>query len=161
MASYGVERNPVGYQVKHVSSSQPFTSATVANVTGMAVSVLAGHRYRLRVSSLVQSTAQTVGAAHALTFPAMTRWSANSDNHILTTDAQNGRWMGNVAVSGTAVVPTSISGANVDTLLTINAFFVPSAAGTIQLQLGVETITGSPTVTHEIGTMELWDFGTV
>ena len=134
-----------------VAGGQTFTSTALADATGMLFPVVAGSIYRFRMSILVQSTLQTVGVSHTLTYPAMTRQGIKSDVHILTTDAPNGRWMGAISASADAVVPTSAQAANEDSLLTIEGFIIPSASGNVQLQLARETDTGGATITFEYG----------
>lgn len=141
----------------HLATDQLFSSATPADVRGLALPVRAGRIYRFEFACIVRSDTITVGVAASITYPPAARFAATMRT-MFAADGAGGEWQGAITASDDAVVPTDVPAANTDYELRIDGVIAPSATGTLQLRARTET--GTTTVTVRAGSMAfLWDLG--
>jgi hypothetical protein len=126
-------------------------------VTGLSFAVTSGRHYRFEFLLAVRSDTATVGVRATVTTPTVTTLAATVTT-ILAADGTAALYEGAITASGDAVVPTAVPAINTDYVLKVEGIIVPSATGTLQLQIGTET--GTTVVTVRRGSCGLlWDLG--
>lgn len=145
------------YSFAKKTSSQSFSSATPANVTGLLIAVTSGHLVRFCAHGIVQTTNANTGVQLGITTPAFTRLAAIASIKSGGTDAINTLWTGLLNSSGDVTVPANGLLANTDYPFSIDGFIVASANGNVQIQMASET--GTENVSFQCGVIEAWDFG--
>lgn len=128
-----------------ITSDQAFTSTTPANVTGLSVSLAANTNYRVEALILFTSAATTTGIKPTLTYPAVTVASFNVDAPAAA-DGTAGMFQGWITASGDAVTATGVQATATTYLARIVGVIRPSAAGTLQVQVGTEVASSAITV---------------
>lgn len=114
------------------------TPGTATNVTQLSFAVTANRHYVFRFMLLVQSNTATVGVAATVTIPTATRFGATMST-IFAADGSAAAFVGAISSSGDAVIPTAVPAINTDYLMVVEGVLIPSANGTLQLQVRTET----------------------
>lgn len=135
-----------------------FTSATLADVTGLGFAVRASTRYGFRFMLHYQSAATTTGIAVGLTCPiGATLLSAVVHIYGRTTAASSGAaFQGFINASGGSVTSDQVAAATTNYPAIIEGSFVNgTSAGTLQLQAATEVAASG--ITPKQGSYgELW-----
>lgn len=162
-ASYGLSGATGGYsRIVKTADTTAITSATPANVTvgaagggNLALPVVAGHRYRVRITWCLQSDTGTTGWILTCTIPAKTRF-ALLVNCPTAADGAAAEFQGTINTSGDAVTVPNAPVTNQDLAAVADGILVPSANGSITVQIANEAGAGNVAVME--GTcLELWD----
>lgn len=113
------------------------TSVALANITGLAFFVTAGHRYYMRLLLTAQSAAATTGAGVGFSAPAMTAWKAQTTFESGVDGT--GYHAGSSSNTPTSIMLcTNVDASNDPFAIVVEAWFTPSASGTVQLRGSTE-----------------------
>ena len=145
----GIQGPAGGGTIVKLTADQTRNSATLANVTGAALSVVAGNYYRFVFRVVFRSDTATVGIRLGLTTPAFSVCTARADIPIAADGAAGGT-QGWITSSGDSVIGTGVQAVNTDYLAIIEGVIKPTANGSLQLQFATET--GTTVVTVRDGT---------
>lgn len=144
-------------RVCKVTASQTNNSTTPIDVTGLAFLVSPGRHYRFHFLAVYQSDTAACGLKHGLTVPAFTRFAATART-ISNTDGGAGENQALLNSSGDMQTATSVQVVNTDQVAMIDGILVPSAAGTLQYQFGIEVAAAIITI-YPGSCGFLWDLG--
>lgn len=130
------------------------TSTTLANMTGLSFSVVAGRTYKISACVIFQTAAATTGIAIGATTPAITRYAMTVDTNA-GADSTTGDYHGTLNTSGDAVISPGVEVANTDYIANLSGVLIASANGTFQLQQATEVAASAVTVRQ--GSYVAWD----
>lgn len=131
-----------GPTVVKTSADQPFTTVTLANITGLTVPVVSGVAYQLDALLAITSAATTTGWQFGITGPAMSSFLAVCEYQSSAT-----AWTSSTLTApGGFTLVTAAYAANTPILVRISALVNPSANGSIQLQARSEVAGSAITV---------------
>lgn len=139
------------------SDLSPSASTTLADVTGLAFSVVAGVTYKFEFSLIYRSAATTTGIKIGLTCPASpTYLAANVSIFGRAADAAGTAvFFGTIKASGDSVVSDTVEEASVDYEAIVRGTLVNVTDGSLQLQWATEV--GASGVTPKAGSAgRLW-----
>jgi len=145
--------NAGGATFAKLTADQPFTTTSLANVTGLAFAVTAGTLYRFSFDVIFRSAATTTGIGLGLTGPAVTSLAATARIPI-GADGAGGELQGWLTSSGDAVIGTGVQAIGTDYLARLEGVVLPSANGTVQLQARSEIAASQITVRN--GSVAAW-----
>jgi hypothetical protein len=111
----------------------------------LAVAVLAGVTYRVRVNLLFQSAAITTGLRIGATFPTM-ETVALSASIPAAADGASGGLQGWITSSGDAVISIGVQAVATTYYAVLEGIMRPTANGTFQVQCGTEVAASAITV---------------
>jgi hypothetical protein len=133
----------------NLTSDQTFSTATPANVTGLAFTLASGTYYEFKFIIPYQSDTSTVGIQLGLTFPAVTTQASWVQIANGGSDGATSLFTGWITSSGDSVSAARVPSTNTDYLAIIEGMILPSAVGNLQVQAATET--GTTTVTVRQG----------
>jgi hypothetical protein len=137
----------IGTDIKALLAARPQLKKTTGNVTNASstvwvtlaelnVPVTAGKTYRLAYLLRTQSTATTIGPAIQLITPAGTLTATTHRSRAA--DGTGGFFHGAITASADIVADNATQATNTAQPLRIDAVFMPTATGTINLQFRAE-----------------------
>lgn len=141
-----------------ITADQTSTSTTVANVTGLAFSVLSGRYYRFSFEMIHRTTDLTKGLRATITTPTFTSFAAVCRS-MAGASGGGGEHQYPISASGEEVAFANATGADTDYIARIEGSILPSANGTIQVQFGLEATAATVTIRKGSNGL-LWDLGT-
>ena len=129
------EQGPPGPSASFVKITVDQTSslATLGDVTGLVIPVVAGTYYTFSFGLIFRTAALTTGIGLGLTFPAATVFAA-SVGIPFASDGTGGQWHGVLTSSGDSVLSIGVQAPNTDYLAVVEGIIVPSAPGNVQLR---------------------------
>ena len=153
-----LEATQSGRTVTYVkrTTQQVIPGSTPVDITSMGIAVVSGHFYAVRIWIVCRTTLSGTGIQHTVTTPTLTHLALLAQARSAAADGSNVQWTGIINASGDVVVPTGANTANVDQIIFMNGIIIPSANGTLQVQMASET--GTEDVSFEAGFIELTDF---
>jgi hypothetical protein len=130
-----------------IISDVPFTSGTIAGVTGLSIGVISGTQYSFKARVIFQTAATTTGIKLGLICPTMAYigWEARIPTSISAFD------YGAFHTTTQVLTTAGIDAANTTYLATLEGVFEPSASG--NFQIGAATEVGGSTVTVKAGSI--------
>lgn len=123
------------------------TSATPSNITGLSAAVTGGTRYWVKVVGNYECDVAGVGLKLSATFPAVNEAGLAVQIFGHAADGTDSAWEGIISSSGDEVTATGLVGVDTTLPFLIEGIIYPSGSGTLNIQAGVETVVGTPTVT--------------
>lgn len=130
------------------------SAVALVNLGGMNFSVTSGTNYYFKFVLCYSSAALTTGLRTALTTPAFTNFSAGVIHFGQAVDGVAAAWHGTINTSGDVVVSTAVAVINVNYTAVIEGRILPSANGTIWLQIGSEIAASAITIRN--GSFLMW-----
>ncbi|MEY2863135.1 MAG: hypothetical protein RLY58_842 [Pseudomonadota bacterium] len=151
----------IGADIKALNAARPKLKQTTINVTNassstfvtlaeLAIPVTAGKVYQLEYLLRIQSTSTLIGPAIQLITPAGTLTATTHRSRAA--DGTGGFFHGAITASADIVADNATQATNTAQPLRIDAVFMPTANGTINLQFRMEAgLLGSGTVQINTG----------
>ena len=120
------------------TGNQSFTTQTLADVTDMSFTVVAGVTYRYQFEIIFQSTSASVGIGLSLSIPTSSRFGAMA-MIPQSSDGPGALYNGAISASDDVVVTPQVEAANVDYMARIVGLITPTVSGTLKLRARNET----------------------
>ena len=141
-----------GEQRKRLDADlSPFTSTTLADVTGIYFPLLANTQYKFEFSFVFASAATTTGIKLSLTCPASPTYLDANVWIPRAADGAGAMWNGTIKASGDAVVSDAVEEASVVYEAVVRGTIINGAtAGNLQLQAATEVAASG--ITPKAGT---------
>ena len=122
------------------------SAVALVNCGSMNFPVVSGTNYYFKFVITYSSAALTTGLRTTLTTPTFTNFSATVRHFGHAADGVGTPWAGTINTSGDVVVSTAVAVINANYTAVIEGRILPSANGTVWLQIGSEIATSAITI---------------
>lgn len=139
------QRSVLGETYVRTTADIVMSSLTPANVAGLAFSITGGISYRFRFMFACNASLINLGARVAVTGPVFTSFIAMVSG-IVTSGGTAAMYSGYLSNYADVVNINGLPTKNVDAPVAVEGFILPSASGTIQLQVGAGALAAPLTV---------------